>query len=382
MGKSTYNAFLARGLDSNLANSLISEGLKLSDLKKKKVSELIELGLSEKQANEIDRETRPPIPTETVIKLLIESKFCCSVCHNNKKSIIIHHLEEWNESKSHEEDNLIVLCLEHHDLAHTKKDLSINLNIDKLKKFKSDWIKQVKLQDTYTILGLIKPSIARWDYFNHKRIFELMIGSNIQFTKFKTYNRLKNKYIDEFGFLKSYEEWLDNYETKIHMYNLGDGLYISYYMTELFDSLLRTIPIMDLTPKFNKTILKSILKKGDFVALQAGFYVKNLKTIDEGLNQIRKVYYNKQNVKIEFIIDAFECTSTSAWGEHISGHKSLTPIGIVNSIVEDGNDLIITLSCLAIGAWFDEHEYKKSIRESLEVFAYEEEPNDEIDMQY
>ncbi len=364
MGKSTLNALLARGIDTDLASSIVSKKITLTDLKKKSLNELLSLGFSETQAKKIDKESRPPIPLETVIKLLHESKFFCCVCRDRNRSVIIHHIEEWNISKSHKEDNLVVLCLYHHDLAHTKKDLSLNLSKTKLLQLKAEWIKEVKLQDSYAILGLMKPSEARWDYFNHKRIFELAIKSNIPFKTISTYNRIKEKYLDEFGFLRNYQDWLENYETKIHMYNLWDGIYIGIYMKEFLNHLILKIPIVDLTPIINKSTIKAVLKKGDFVALQAGFYVKNQSKLNKGANQIRKVYYQKQNISVEFIIDAFECTSTSAWGEHISGHKSLTPIGIVNSIIEDDENLKIGLSCLAIGAWFSEHEYKETLREA------------------
>lgn len=377
MGKSTLNALLARGIDSNLAKSVTSKKLTIKDLKKKKINELISLGFSEFQAKEIDKESRPPIPTKTVIKLLHESKFCCCICRDRNRSVIIHHIEEWNISKSHEEDNLVVLCLLHHDTAHTKKDLSLNLSKTKLIELKEKWIEEAKLQDTYAILGLMKPSGARYDYFNHKRIFELTIKSKIPFNTFSTYNKIKDKYLDEFGYLRSYEEWLVNYETKIHMYNFWEGLYIGSYMTDLFNYFLSTIPIIDLTPIMNKATIESVLKKGDIIAIQAGFYVKSQSKVDRGINQIRKLHYHKRNVTIEFLIDAFECTSTSAWGDHISGHKSLTPIGVVNSILREGGELKIGLSCLAIGAWFDEHEFKKAMNDNIRYLSYTEEPDDE-----
>ncbi|MBK7095058.1 MAG: HNH endonuclease [Saprospiraceae bacterium] len=57
------------------------------------------------------------------------------------RSIIIHHIEEWSVSKSNEESNLVVLCLMHHDEAHSTKQLSQNLTPERIKAAKDKWEK-------------------------------------------------------------------------------------------------------------------------------------------------------------------------------------------------------------------------------------------------
>ncbi|WP_159295924.1 HNH endonuclease signature motif containing protein [Tenacibaculum maritimum] len=181
------NAFIARGIDSQLANSLVQQKLTLSKLKLKKTSELIDLGIDSKIADIISKEQRPPIPEETVIKLLYQSKWTCCICRDVSKGVIIHHIKEWNISKDHSEENLVVLCPNHHDLAHTKKDLTLNLTESKLKEIKKEWLKEVSLQDTNTIRGLtIAEHTSGWDYFNHNRIFEIFLKKGISNRNFKT----------------------------------------------------------------------------------------------------------------------------------------------------------------------------------------------------
>jgi len=79
-------------------------------------------------------------------KLLFESGWACCVCGKTSGGIIVHHIEKYSESHSHDEDNLVVLCLNHHGEAHTKRELSINLTPDRLRAFKklrSELVKQL-----------------------------------------------------------------------------------------------------------------------------------------------------------------------------------------------------------------------------------------------
>jgi hypothetical protein len=79
-------------------------------------------------------------------KLLFESGWACCVCGKTSGGIIVHHIEKYSESHSHDEDNLVVLCLNHHGEAHTKRELELNLTPDRLRAFKklrSELVKQL-----------------------------------------------------------------------------------------------------------------------------------------------------------------------------------------------------------------------------------------------
>jgi hypothetical protein len=79
-------------------------------------------------------------------KLLFESGWACCVCGKTSGGIIVHHIEKYSESHSHDEDNLVVLCLNHHGEAHTKRELALNLTPDRLRAFKklrSELVKQL-----------------------------------------------------------------------------------------------------------------------------------------------------------------------------------------------------------------------------------------------
>jgi len=126
MGEKTFNALMERGFDSETANCLEKAGYTLSSLTSLDDNELLSLNISEELIDIIRKGKRPPIPSETMNKLLFKSGWACFVCGKTSGGIIVHHIEKYSESHSHDEDNLIVLCLNHHGEAHTKMELQLN----------------------------------------------------------------------------------------------------------------------------------------------------------------------------------------------------------------------------------------------------------------
>lgn len=147
----TGKALLARGFDTDLIASILEKGYSLSKLKTKTKNELLDLGISHDLIEIIQGESRPPISDKIVSKLIYDSKMICCICRESNKSIIIHHIIPWNESHDNSENNLVILCLEHHDLAHTKKELSINLTANHIRNAKKQWIDSVRLNDSIQI---------------------------------------------------------------------------------------------------------------------------------------------------------------------------------------------------------------------------------------
>ncbi|PYX23403.1 MAG: hypothetical protein DMG82_11555 [Acidobacteria bacterium] len=62
------------------------------------------------------------IPEWLEIKLLCDSMHLCNVCRET--GVIIHHIVPVEDGGPSDEGNLIVLCLNHHNAAHSKSILS------------------------------------------------------------------------------------------------------------------------------------------------------------------------------------------------------------------------------------------------------------------
>ena len=131
--------------------------------------------------------------------------------------------------------------------------------------------------------------------------------------------------------------------------------------------------LIDLTGKFTKTYINSLIKPGTHIALQAAFYFKELTSINWGKRQRRECYYKKNHIKITFEFDAYETTSNSAWGSHLKGHKVATVIGLVKSITKENDMLIIHISCLSLGCYIEQHPNRQTFYNILDDNYLEDE---------
>jgi hypothetical protein len=138
----TKLALLAYGIDSELANVLVQGGHSVTALKALPIDALVQLGLSTSQARAITFSGRPPIPDDTLSAVLYKSRWTCCICRDHKKGVIVHHLSSWSESRSHDADNLVVLCLDHHGEAHTSRELSLTLTADRIRQARTRWYEE------------------------------------------------------------------------------------------------------------------------------------------------------------------------------------------------------------------------------------------------
>jgi hypothetical protein len=170
MKLSKEDAFLACGLDSGTAKTLTSANFTPAKLRKASDAKLAKFGL---EGDVKSRIKRPPIPPATVFSVLDKSRRTCCVCQTPGRSIIIHHIREWHQSRSHAEDDLAVLCLNDHGEAHTQRKLGQNLTPNQIRLHKKNWEKRVQEASGRALVGLSRVQGANWDYINHARLFRL-----------------------------------------------------------------------------------------------------------------------------------------------------------------------------------------------------------------
>lgn len=93
-------------------------------------------------ANSKNANRRIPIPKNTEAGVLFKANHTCSFCNNPSFGVQVAHIDD-NPSNNNE-DNLIVLCLNHHDKASSKSPLSKSFTQRELKKYKRNWEKTVQ----------------------------------------------------------------------------------------------------------------------------------------------------------------------------------------------------------------------------------------------
>ena len=168
----TRAVLMAYGLDSASVEKILKT-YTLPQLKKLSLSSLLSLGLTEEIAKRLLHPTRTPIPQKNVEEVLVRSAFTCCVWHQPGLPIVIHHLDSWEHSHSHDLDNLAVLCLNHHGEAHSHHENSRNLTAQVIKLARNQWYATIQRQKVETELALetVKRYNGRWDYFNLNYIY-------------------------------------------------------------------------------------------------------------------------------------------------------------------------------------------------------------------
>lgn len=369
----TENALVGMGISIEKAVELFQKGYRVKNLKILTNDELLILGLNIENIKILRGKGRPKIPFDTVTKLLYESKSTCCVCRDDSKATIIHHIIEWSKSHSNNEDNLIVLCLHHHDEAHTKRELTQNLTPDKLREYKRIWIESNLNEKSREVQEIIdKNQTACWDLFNYFRIVEMINENNIILKNTELRKNLYDRgYLDSYGFLLNEEKWPEYRKGRSHWLNFYEGQYLSRYIKSLFINILDSKPIKILNYLWDKTSIKHVLKPGDIVFLQGAFFYK-----DDNKKNNRVGYRKARGIMLEFRYDEYYCTSVSAWADHMAGHKISTFFGIVRAIENDGENIVIRCSSLAVGSGF--YTPFSAMRPAI-AYEFDEEGYDELD---
>lgn len=149
MGK-LADTYLKYGVSSDIALKYESIGLSVTTFRATPISKLIDnYGISHEQASLVKQYiTRKPIDEEIVQSLLENSNFVCCCCKGIKSdSYIIHHIVEYETSQDNSYENLAVLCLNDHDLAHRPPKLTNKLSADQIRKSKKSWEQQVRIHN-------------------------------------------------------------------------------------------------------------------------------------------------------------------------------------------------------------------------------------------
>lgn len=347
----TAKALVARGIASDKAIQLVNQGLTLTKLKQMSKSQLSALNLGDDFIKNIRSESRPPIDSATLDELLFESRFCCCVCRDPSKPIVIHHIEPWEKSRSHKKENLVVLCPNHHDEAHTKHNLTLSLTPERLRSIKEQWLQEVQMLDRDTICSLFDKNFACWDFFNLHRIFELSSQLDIDYDSIRTYPYLfSHGYVDGEGHITPVDRW--PHKPKQYWLDMMEGMYLSSYIRDIFLKMTPLLPFKILNFLWKRSTIRSLCRPGDFVVLQGAFYFKDS---DIKKKDLRFGYRRAQGIQLEFLYDAWYCTSSSAKYNHLTGRRVATVFAIIRELTEDSENDILKIRCsaLAIGSCFN-----------------------------
>jgi len=113
------------GISQADAEEILNRGYNLTQLRNNPIIKLNKVFSEDKVRVWKEKIKRKRIPNRDFHKLLYKSDFECVLCNlGNKLPVIIHHIEPYEVSQNNEFDNLILLCLNHHDQVHTHSDIT------------------------------------------------------------------------------------------------------------------------------------------------------------------------------------------------------------------------------------------------------------------
>ena len=272
----SIEALVGYGIDTDKAKTLVAQGQTLTVLRGLTAEQIAALGIHSVAISNIQETGRPPIPGETIRRLLLKTQRTCSVCYQTGRSVAIHHINAWSKSKNHDEKNLIVLCLNCHGEAHTVRELGKNFTAELLRDHKKDWEDRVEKAASRAVLGLSYAEGGNWDYLNQVRLLKLADSVGVAVESLPLYSELlASKKINTDGSLvatqseKTQKMFVSEGEAIVHLY---------LYLKDLIAALIQRITITDVSNVLNKTSLRALSRPGDFIFFQGPCYFKSTTT--------------------------------------------------------------------------------------------------------
>jgi hypothetical protein len=86
------------------------------------------------------KKSRPNIDPDLVARLMFQNRHMCCVCHELRKSVQIHHIDE--DPSNNDWENLAVLCLDCHSRVTGDEGLGRRYSVQEVILFKNGWEQQ------------------------------------------------------------------------------------------------------------------------------------------------------------------------------------------------------------------------------------------------
>jgi hypothetical protein len=297
---------------------------------------------------------RVKIPSEIEKKIIYNSARTCNVCKNPKKGIQIHHVDQ--NPSNNITANLIVLCQDCHEEAHTKHDMSKNLTPEKLEYFKKQWEEEIANRSSLAMLPSHNIDQAVWTFINHQRIGKILEVHGIQFRDDLKQLLESNGVIDKFGIPIFNAIKRDKTHITIYDYfSWDDSMRLHKMYCDAVDDLILTVRPLELGAIWSKREIISLVKPGSYIFAIRGYYFKTGEIINNEEDRI--VYARSKNIELRWYANTRHMYGSSALYTSFSGHRFAASFLIVKSISKEENVLVLHCTPLAMGVGFIQDTY-------------------------
>ena len=301
--------------------------------------------------------SRKRLPRSLRHQILYESAWTCCVCRIPKNAVQVHHIDE--DTSNNVENNLVALCQDHHDEAHTTHKLSQNLTQSDLKQFKARWNQEVKERVANSMLQKSNSgNNALWTYVNHDRLFSFLSAAGISYQSDSMDHLLGLGAVDKFGIIQPLCEPSENKSTwtvyDYAPYRLGYPL-LHMYVSAVDDLILNVNPI-DIDAIWTRTQLKALITPGKYLYSFRGFYFKDYEEIAEERYSMRLCYSTKQKIRVEFRVNTRHMFGDSSLYVSFSGHRTAAVLLLFKSFSEVDGILVLHCTPVAMGTGFHKED--------------------------
>ena len=308
--------------------------------------------------------SRPKIPKAIERRLLYESAYACVICQSS--GCHIHHIDQ-NHSNNKEE-NLVVLCVKHHDEAHTKRQLSKNLDSQALAAAKIAWTKSVeeKRKATATASGQEDSFFSAgitWGYINHKRVAQMSTPKLLNDDAYQYFKYCVSRGLIDQNAVVIKPSGLDTPTrptngTIYDWYEFGDDQRVHFVYSELVDQISSNSNVFFLeNSSWTKTSIRELIAPGQIVFTNRAFYFKAVDISRD--NEHRRCRTFRRKIEMEFFLDTRDMFGVTSIAVSFTGHKNCAALVQVKSL-EDTKEgkLIIHCTPIALGVGFKKFEIK------------------------
>ncbi len=269
----TYVALISREVPSDLARNLVLMHETIASLFAKTGAELALLGLSERNILAIKDSKRPSIPDKTLRQVLSDNWRTCCICHSTGEPIVVHHIEEWASSHSHAEKNLAVLCLKHHDDAHTKLGTSLKLPASEIREWKKKWIARVAIlrRSFEKRVAETQHRSARWHWIHYDNLMRETIGMTPQIETSIPEDRLtplrEGNFINTSNALNPSDLWVEKLlKKKNYLFDSGCARLMGLYVSDMLGKFISQSSCLDISSFLDKpSIIKQYVRENALV---------------------------------------------------------------------------------------------------------------------
>lgn len=297
---------------------------------------------------------RPPLPEKVKQRVLYDSAFSCAVCQ--RRASHIHHIDK--DPTNNSPDNLVAVCSEHHDDAHTHRELSQNLTADRMRKLRDSWYADVLRRRARAVdiewqrgkLGWLAMGV-QWGYINHRRVSQMVTADLLRSVDQQNLKRCvalgivdRNATIIKPSGLTMSHGYVGN--TIYDWFEFGQDHMLHRLYSQLVDAAARRMqPIILEDASWTKKFFRSMVKPGTAIFVtKASYFKKVSETAD---NAHVKVKTFKKGIEVEYFIDTRDMFGTTSITVSFSGHKTCSALLLVKS-VSDGDEGKITAHCTSI----------------------------------